>query len=220
MRKYEVAVLASIALLFLIGAYIYPAMPEEVASHWNAQGQANDYMPKFWGVFFVPLLSVFLAAIFLAIPRIDPLKKNIEQFRDEYEKFILIFFVFFIYVYLLTISWNLGYKFDMMVAINPGLAAIFFFSGSLMEKAKMNWFIGIRTPWTMSSERVWTKTHKIGGKLFKACGVISLAGILAGQYAVYFILVPILLVTAYLFIYSYLEFQKEQKEKGKKLKKR
>ncbi len=214
MRTLEIVIVAAVVLFFLIGLYIYPVMPESVASHWDAQGQVNGHMPKFWGVFFVPLLAVFLAALFLAIPRIDPMKKNIEEFRGNYEKFILLLFVFFLYVYLLTIAWNLGHSFDMTALLAPGFAVLFFYSGVLIEHAKMNWFIGIRTPWTMSSEAVWDRTHKLGGKLFKLCGILSLIGAVFGPYAIAFVLAPVILASAYLVLYSYLEFQKE--EKGKK----
>jgi uncharacterized membrane protein len=191
-------------------------MPESVASHWNARGQVDGHMPKFWGVFFVPLLAVFLAVLFLAIPRIDPLKKNIEEFRNNYEKFILLLFVFLLYVYLLTIAWNLGHSFDMFVFLTPGFAVLFFYSGVLIEHAKQNWFIGIRTPWTMSNETVWNKTHKLGGKIFKTSGALAALGVFFESYAFYFVLVPVALGSFYLVIYSYLEFQKLENKKIKK----
>jgi uncharacterized membrane protein len=80
-----------------------------------------------------------------------------------------------------------------------------------MEKAKKNWFVGIRTPWTLSSENVWEKTHKIGAKLFKAAGITALLGVLAPAYSFFFILGPILAASLYLVLYSYLEYRKEKK---------
>jgi len=75
----------------------------------------------------------------------------------------------------------------------------------------MNWFIGIRTPWTLSSEKVWDKTHKIGGRLFKIAGIIAIGGILFQNYAIFFIIVPILLAAIYSVVFSYIEYQKEIK---------
>jgi uncharacterized membrane protein len=87
---------------------------------------------------------------------------------------------------------------------------LFYYLGILVENAKQNWFIGIRTPWTLSSEKVWNKTHKIGGKLFKVAGLIAFAGILFQDYAIYFVLVPVILIAVYLVIYSYFEYQKSK----------
>ena len=216
MRKLELAIIALAVCFFAIGAYFYPQMPEKVASHWGAQGQVNGYMSRFWGVFFMPFLSVFLAALFLAIPRIDPMKANIAKFQAHYERFILVIFVFFLYIYLLTIAWNLGYTFDMLVLMVPGFALLLYYVGVLLEHAKMNWFIGIRTPWSMSSERVWDKTHALGAKLFKICGALSLFGIIAGGYSILFVVLPVILVSVYLFIYSYIEYKKEKNIEYKK----
>jgi uncharacterized membrane protein len=88
---------------------------------------------------------------------------------------------------------------------------LFFYTGVLCDNAKRNWSIGIRTPWTLSSERVWDKTHKVGGRLFKIAGVIAFIGIFFERHAIFFILVPVFLLAIYTFIYSYFEYQKEVK---------
>jgi uncharacterized membrane protein len=85
-----------------------------------------------------------------------------------------------------------------------------------MEKTKRNWFIGIRTPWTISSDIVWDKTHKIGGKLFKISGIIALVGIASGKYAIFFIIIPLIFTALYTIIYSYLEYTKETLHRSSK----
>lgn len=75
----------------------------------------------------------------------------------------------------------------------------------------MNWFIGIRTPWTLSNEKVWDKTHKVGGKMFKIAGVIALFGFFFRNYALFLTLVPVIFIVIYTFVYSYNEYQKETK---------
>ncbi len=212
MRKSEIIVLGIILLSFAIGIYFYPQMPERVASHWNAQGQVDGYMSKFWGIFLMPFVSLGLLLLFILIPKIDPLKKNIEKFRKYFDGFIVLIIVFLFYIYLLTISWNIGIRFDMGQFLIPALGILFYYAGILVENAKRNWFIGIRTPWTLSSEKVWDKTHKIGGKLFKIAGIIALLGILFQKYALFFVLVPIISVAIYTIVYSYFEYQKETKK--------
>ncbi|MCD6528067.1 SdpI family protein [bacterium] len=102
----------------------------------------------------------------MIIPKIDPLKKNLEKFRNYFERFFILLFLFLFYLYLLTIFWNLGLRFYIGQAMIPALAILFYYCGVLLEKAKRNWFIGIRTPWTLSSDEVWDKTHQLGGRLF------------------------------------------------------
>ncbi len=209
MRKSEIIIFGIIILSFAISAYYYPQMPEKVASHWNAEGQVNGYMSKFWGLFLMPIISVGLLLLFILIPRIDPLKSNIEEFRKHYDGFVVLIMVFLFYLHLLTIFWNSGYTFNMVIFLSPAFAILFYYSGILIENAKRNWFIGIRTPWTLSSEKVWDKTHKLGGKLFKIAGILSLFAIFFESYAVLVIVVPVIMVFIYTVMYSYFEYQKE-----------
>lgn len=211
MKKTIIATLVIILISFIIGIYLYPIMPERIASHWNIQGQVDDYMSKFWGLFLMPLISVGVLLLFLLIPQIDPLKKNIQKFRKYFDLFILFFIVFLFYIYLLTIFWNLNFRFNMIRMMVPALGILFYYVGILVRNAKRNWSIGIRTPWTLSNEKVWAKTHKIGGALFKIAGVIVLLGTLFQKYAFFFI-IPVIIVVFYLLVYSYFEYQKQVKE--------
>lgn len=208
MRKSEIAISSIILVSFIISIYFYPHMPEKIASHWNAQGQVDGYMSKFWGLFLIPFVLVGLALLFIAIPRIDPLKANIEKFRKYYEGFIVLFLVFILCIQFWLILWNSGFKISSNVIFPIGIGLLFFYTGILLENAKRNWFIGIRTPWTLSNEIVWEKTHKVGGKLFKVAGAIAIVGVFFQGYAIFFVLVPVILVTVYTIIYSYVEYQK------------
>jgi len=209
-RKNEIIISAIILTSFLIGIYLYPYMPDKIASHWNYRGEVDGYITKFWGLFLMPSISLGLLLLFILIPRIDPLKENIEKFRKYFDRFIVLIIIFLFYLYLLTIFWNLGKKFNMVQLLVPAFALIFYYAGILVENAKRNWFIGIRTPWTLSSENVWDKTHKIGGKLFKGAGTIAILGIFFQNYAIFFVITPAILVAIYTVIYSYFIYQKEK----------
>ena len=102
MKKITAVTIAIILLSFAMSIYIYPLMPEKIASHWGINGNASGYMSKFWGLFFTPILSLILFAVFAIIPFIDPLKKNISKFRKQYDVFIFIIILFiftFMYFY-------------------------------------------------------------------------------------------------------------------------
>ncbi len=209
MKKNKIIILGIISLSFIIAIYVYPQMPEKMASHWNIQGEVDSYISKFWSLFLMPIISIGLFLLFILIPKIDPLKENIEKFRKYFDGFIVLIMIFLFYVYLLTIFWNIGIRFNMTQFMMPALGILFYYCGILVENAKRNWFIGIRTPWTLSNEKVWDKTHKIGGKLFKVTGIIAFLGIFLPKYAIFFVIIPVISVAVYTIIYSYFEHQKE-----------
>jgi uncharacterized membrane protein len=215
MKRADAAIIAIILLSFIIGIYFYPQLPDRIISHWNAQGQPDGYMDKFWGIFLMPFVTVGIYLLFAVIPKIDPLKANIQKFRKYYNGFMVLIIGMMLYIFILTILFNLGFRFNFTQFITPALGLVFYGAGIVIEHAKMNWFVGIRTPWTLSSEQVWNKTHRLGGKLFKIAGLVALIGILFASYAVYFVVVPILVVAVYTVIYSYAEYQKIEKP-GKK----
>jgi len=204
----------TIVLLLILGAFvagviIYPQLPERVASHWNAQGQVDGYMPRFWGVFLLPLMMLFLLGLFLLIPVIDPLKSNIATFRGYFNNFIVMITSYLLYIHLMTVAWNLGWRFNFIQPLAPAFAALIYYCGVLMERARRNWFIGIRTPWTLSSDTVWAKTHRIGGRLFKLSGLLALLGVILPDWAILFVLVPLLVASVYTVVYSYFAYQQE-----------
>ena len=210
-RKSEILIVGIALFSFVIGVYYYPQMPEQMASHWNAKGRVDDYLPKFWGLFLIPVTLVPLALLFIAIPRIDPLRENIEKFRRYYHGFVILFMILMIFVYFQTILWNIGIEISPNAYLPMAAGIMFIGVGILCENTRRNWFIGIRTPWTLSGDKVWDKTHRVGGKLFKVPGVIAIVGIFFQSYAVYFVLIPALLVAAYTVVYSYFEYKKEMR---------
>jgi uncharacterized membrane protein len=180
-----------------------------MASHWGIDGQVNGYVSKSFGIYFLPSLLIILYFLFRFLPKIDPYKKNFKEFQNYYNTFICLIFSFLFYIYFLTLSWNLGYRFNLVQLMSPALAVVFYYAGVLTQNAHRNWFVGIRTPWTLSSITVWQKTHKLGAILFKLTAVLSLFGTVLPQLAIYLILVPVILATITLFVYSYLEYQKK-----------
>ncbi|MBS3077209.1 SdpI family protein [Candidatus Pacearchaeota archaeon] len=195
---------------FVVGLYLYPNMPATLDSHWNSAGQADGTSSKFSGLFAIPIVSLVLFLVMLFIPRIDPRKENIKKFQGYYDAIVLVMVVFFFYVYVLSIWWNLGWRFNFGIALLPAFTVLFWFMGLLLEKAKMNWFIGIRTPWTLSSERVWNKTHKVGARLFKVAALITLLGLVFRDQAILFVIVPVVVFAIYLIAYSYVEYRRKK----------
>ena len=206
--KSEIAAAAIILASFALGSYVYPMMPDKMASHWGASGEVNGYMPKFWGIFLMPMISVALFALLAGIPRIDPKKKNIEKFRKYYDVFMVMFFVFLDYLYALTLIWNFGTQFNMTQMLAPAFGLLFYSIGVMVGHADPNWSIGIRTPWTLSNDTVWKKTHAVGGRLFIYSAIIAACGFVLPDYAIWLMIVPVIFTALFTVLYSYIEYTK------------
>jgi len=208
MRKSNIVILGIIVLSFCLSIFFYDKMPDKMATHWGFSGEANGYSGKAFGLFFMPGLLVVLALMFFLIPRIDPLKVNIEKFRNYFDGFIILIFLFMLFLQLFIMFWNIGIKININFSMPIAFAILLFYIGIMLEKVKKNWFIGIRTPWTISNDKVWDKTHKLGSKLFKIAAALSLLGAVFYRYSWAFVLAPIILFSIYLVFYSYFEYKK------------
>ncbi len=187
----------------LLGLLFAPELPDQVAIHWNAAGEPDGTMSKTVALAFLPVITAVLLVLFAVVPRIDPLGENIEAFRAVYDWFVVVFVAFLGMVHAGVIAFNLGYEFDFTLLVLAGVAGLFYVVGIVLTRAQRNWFVGIRTPWTLTSDEVWERTHELGGKLFKLTAVIALFGLLFGEYAVYFLLVPAIGTAIITVVYSY-----------------
>ncbi len=197
---------AIVAATFLTSLLSYSQLPESIITHWNAQGVGDGHGPRNT-VFIIPIVSLGLIALFYFLPKIEP-KKNIYKSKSQYTGFMNVTLLFMLFMNGITIAINMGIKLDLNRFLALGTGCIFYFSGVYMKHAKQNWIFGIRTWWTLSNETVWDRTHEVGSKLFKACGIIALAGFLIPNYAIALILIPIIGVAIYLIYYSQKEYGK------------
>lgn len=210
MRKIHILMLLVIAAAFGAGVYFYPQLPERVASHWNARGEVNGTFSKTWELLLVPLLSLGVFFLGLYLPRLDPMKENVEKNRKYVDVFFLVLILFFAYIHALTLAWGLGSRFNMTTAIVPAVGALFFYCGVMIKNAEQNWFVGIRTPWTLSSKSVWKKTHRIGGILFEISGLLSIFSIVIPNASFAIVIGAIVFSALFSVVYSYVEFRKEK----------
>jgi len=212
-RLTTIIVLILIVGTTIAGVLLWNQLPDQMASHWNVNDQVDGYMSKNWGVFMMPLITLGMFVLFIVVPNIDPLKANIAEFRETFNLFIVFIVGFMVYIHVLTLRWNLGYtNLGIGKAMLPAMGLLFIVIGSLLRKAKRNWFIGIRTPWTLSSDSVWNETHRLGSVLFMISGVLTLiGGIFGGMIAFWLLFIPLMGSTIFLLVYSYVLYQRETK---------
>ena len=206
-RTVIILVILASLLAFAAGWLAYPYLPDRIATHWDASGNVNGYSSRNFILTFNPILILGLGLFMLFIPRLDPLRANLTGFRGLYHVVIVVFAGFILYLQVAILLLNLGWQANILNLLLPAFAVLFFMMGMLVDKARRNWFIGIRTPWTLSNDLVWEKTHHLGGRLFKLSAVICLLGVFLPQMAFFFMVVPPLSVSLILVVYSYVIYQ-------------
>ncbi len=192
---------------FGLTARAYPGLPDPMPTHWNAAGQVNGWMPKFWGAFLVPLVMVFLWVTFLVLPKISPRGFEMEPFTRAWDVFKLTMLAVMLFIGVLVLQAAKTGGELSPTAIFCALGVLFVVMGNLLGKVTRNFFVGIRTPWTLASEEVWYRTHRLAGKLFVAAGLLVVATSFAGLH-VWPIMVSIGLATLIPVVYSYVIYRR------------
>ncbi|PWH12458.1 MAG: hypothetical protein DDG60_13125 [Anaerolineae bacterium] len=198
-----------IALALAAGLLLSSQLPDPMPSHWNAAGEIDGYTSKALGIWLLPLMTAGLTLLLALIPLLDPLRANIDKFRPLYNLFIIGFVIYMLYVYALTLASALGWQFNMSVMLLPVMGLLFIGISFLLKNAKRNFFIGIRTPWTLSSDSVWEKTHALGAKTFLAGGLAILLSAFLGENGLWLMLIALMIAAFVPIVYSYILWRQE-----------
>lgn len=202
-------VVASIVLSF----YFYAHFPERAVTHWGFSGQPDGWSSKAGAAFGTMAVMPGMYLLFLLLPLIDPKKERYAEFAKVFHLFKNVLLTFFFVIYLVSGLYNIGYpmKIEFWVPWLTGLLMIFI--GNYLGKIKRNWFMGIRTPWTLSSENVWNKTHRVGGWtfiLYGICIIISPNLSVTGGTIVFMIGTAAIIFGT--IVYSYIVFRQEKNQ--------
>ena len=214
MKKYRRTIILTIFLTglpILIGLILWSKLPDSIATHWGANGQANGWSSKASTVFFLPciLIIIHLFSVFLTLN--DPKKTNIHK-----KPMTLIFWI----VPVISILMNgityliaLGIKVNISAAVSILMGTLFILLGNYLPKLRQNYTIGIKLPWTLCSEENWYRTHRLGGKLFILGSILvaldGVAGIWLGDTLIFTTMIGILLICVAISVgYSFWLFKK------------
>jgi uncharacterized membrane protein len=209
MRKWIPIVLIAAATIASVIAY--PAMPERVPTHWNMAGDVDGWSSRFLGAWLMPLMMAVILIILRVVPLIDPRRANYAKFSGAYEAIVSVTMVFMFGLHLMLLAAATGSKVPVG-RIVPGAVGLFFvFIGWLLPKAHPNWFIGIRTPWTLTSDVAWEKTHRLGGVLFAACGVATMiAALVVPEQAIWILIATTVATVVSLLAYSFIVWKRDK----------
>jgi uncharacterized membrane protein len=192
-------------------ASVYRRLPETIPTHWDVNGQVNGWSSRAFGAWITPVLLLGLWALVRILPAIDPRGANYAKFGGAFEAIIESLMLFLLAMHILVLRAGLGQSAPIQRVVPIGVGFLLIVVGNLLPRMRPNWFIGIRTPWTLSSDRVWEKTHRFGGRVFFAGGILIVLSAFASPHAASIVLMTVVvLAAAAVLIYSYAEWKREQ----------
>ncbi len=190
-----------------VAVYLYPMLPEQIPTHWNFNGEVDDYTSKPWGVAILPMAALLVFAIMRLIPIISPKGFRTDKFMDVVNVFTVTIVGFMSGIAILVLLEANGQDVRINEMTFAGVGLMFIVLGNYMGKVRKNFFIGIRTPWTLASDEVWSRTHRLGGKVFVLTGIFMIVNSFVrfpGQTLVVAIVVAALIPV----IYSYVIYRR------------
>ena len=172
MKKYfpDLLCLMLIGGTFITAAWLYADLPDNIPSHWNARGEVDRYISKSWGIFMLPLITVGTYGALWLAPLISPRGFRMEDFRPVVALLRLAITAMLSVVSLAVMFSATNSSIDMISVMMGSTGILFMVLGNYLGKIRKNFFLGIRTPWTLASDEVWARTHRLGGWLFLLAG--------------------------------------------------
>jgi uncharacterized membrane protein len=216
MRKWIPLLIVAAAVI--ASALVYARLPDRIPTHWELSAHPagavptpNGWSSRLSGAWALPVFLLGMWALVIILPKIDPRGSNYAKFSNTFEGIIVSIMLFMLGMHIIILGAALGYPVAMDRVFPVGLGVLFIVIGNLLPRARPNWFVGIRTPWTLSSDRVWEKTHRFGGHVFVVAGILMiLSGVVVAAWARTGLSVLIALCAASVVIYSYVEWKREQ----------
>ena len=196
-----------IATTVAVAIILYPNLPEQIPTHWNLEGEVDDYTAKPWGVAMLPLAAILVFVIMRLIPVISPKGFRTDKFMDVIDVFTVTLVGFMCGVAVLVLLEANGQDVRINEMIFTGVGLLFIVLGNYMGKVRKNFFIGIRTPWTLASDEVWSRTHRLGGKVLILIGLFMILNSFV-RFSERWLISAIVIVALIRVVYSYVIYRK------------
>jgi uncharacterized membrane protein len=202
-----------VAAMFATALILYPMLPDMVPTHWGFDGAPNAWSPKWVGVLIGPVVGLVFLILFPILNRIDPKKENYEVFKGPWNMIQTALLVFMAYIFAVTMYVTFYPQYNTLVgrAVVFGIGILFVIIGNYMGKIRQNYFVGLRTPWTLNDPEVWQKSQRLAGWMFVLGGLAAMieAVVWVSSGLAFFPLVLVVVIVP--IIYSYLLSRKKMK---------
>jgi len=190
---------------------VFNDLPAEVPIRWSFQGEPVQFRPKWPWAFVGPAVGLGVWVLLLGLRAVDPRRGHYEKFDETYWLLLNVMGVFFFLITILTQLWALGLGVAMPRLILGSIGVLFMAMGNYLPRLKSNWWIGIRTPWTLDSERVWRETHRVAGRAFVIGGLAAVIGsVLPAPLQTVVSVGGLVLAATVPVVYSYLAYRREK----------
>ncbi len=207
-----------ILLMLIASAFAWQKLPDEVRIpvHWNVAGQPDRYGGKCLGLMLMPLATIIMVIVMLVAPTVEPRQQNIQSSRKAYNMILSAIVLLMAFLHFIILMAALGQPVNVMKGVCLGIGLMFILIGNYSGKIRSNFMLGVKTPWTLSSELSWHKTHRLAGRLFILLGaIIGLSGLTLPGMAVFIILLTGGFgLVAVIMVYSYLIWKKDPQKKN------
>lgn len=200
----------AIAAAFIFTAAVWSRLPEQLPVHWNIRGEPDGWAGRLHGGLLLPSLALGLWVLLTVLPRLDPRKANYAKFRDTYDLVVASLVLVAVGIHFAVIGSAIGWPVPVERVVPAMVGALLIVLGNALPRARSNWWFGIRTPWTLSNERVWERTHRVGGYMMVGVGCLMLlAAILPGPRTVVVAIGGAVAMALGTVVYSYIAWRQE-----------
>jgi uncharacterized membrane protein len=210
-RGYWIAAVALVLLATGVSVWLYPSLPDRIPTHWNVRGQVDGYGSKQWAVFLMPVFMVAILVLFYFLPALSPKQFEVDTFRPTYLYIMFVVTALFAYLHLLILyavwkSVMQKEEFDLSRPMIAGIFLMYALLGNVLGKVRKNFYIGVRVPWTLASDRVWNDTHRMAAWIMVSAGLLGFMMTLIGVPFVYSIV--LLIASAFApILYSFIHYK-------------
>jgi immunity protein, SdpI family len=208
MRKWYPVFLVAIAAAASI--IVYPKLPDRVPTHFDIRGNPDGFGPRWVPTVIFPVMILALWGLMRGLPKIDPRRANYAKMQDTYDLVVNLVLTMVTALHLLILAGATGSHVPFVRLIPAVVGVAFIAIGNLLPRAKPNWWFGIRTPWTLSNDRVWERTHRVGGYVMSLIGVFAvISSFFATEVAFVAFMAVAGAMTLGLIAYSYFAWRQE-----------
>lgn len=201
-----------VAAMLVFAAVVYPSLPERIPSHWNIHGQVDGWMGR-WSAFLMPLMAAGIWGLLLGLRKVDPRRAHYERFDETFWLVVNLVVLFLAVMQVAMLGVALGWPVDVDRVVTVAMGLLFIALGNYLPRVRSNWWMGVRTPWTLESETVWRETHRVAGWSFVAGGlVVMLLVFLPSELRVWCMMAALILAGLTPVVYSYVAWRRERRE--------
>jgi uncharacterized membrane protein len=208
MRKWYPWLLVGLA--FGYSAAMYSRLPDQIPTRWDQAGGVTDYSARAWGVWLIPVVLLAIAIIVPRLPALDPRRENYEKFRPSFDLVVNAVMTMIALLHVAMLGVGAGWPIPMERITPLLMGGVFVVVGNVLPRARPNWLFGIRTPWTLSNDRVWERTHRLAGLLFVVAGVLlALSAVALPSSTLPVTIVGLVVAAVVPAVYSYFTWRQE-----------